>query len=199
MRVRPDHRGHPSVQPARHRHLLARRLGMEVHDHDRRLRVRVGDQGVDHLERLRCDPHEQAPQQVDHGDGYAVARRRCREPSPGSVCGQVGGPDDAVRFRQVGNDLAPPPDVVSERDHVGARRQQALGDLRGESGAVGGVLPVHDAEVDIQFLAQGRQPFLDGAAAGRAEDIRNEEEIQGMERVALRRNSIVTWLPASCV
>jgi hypothetical protein len=113
--------------------------------------------------------------------------------------GQVGGPDDAVRFRQVGNDLAPPPHVVSERDHVGARREQALGDLRREPRAVGGVLSVHDAEVDVQLLAQGRQPLFDGAATGRAEDVRDEEEIQGMERVALRRNSIVTWLPASCV
>ena len=39
------------------------------------------------------------------------------------------------------------------RDHVGARGEDLVRELRGEPDAVGGVLAVHDAEVDVELLA----------------------------------------------
>jgi hypothetical protein len=69
--------------------------------------------------------------------------------------------------------------VVPERDRVGAGGQQPLGKSRRDSGAVGRVLAVDDAEVDLPFLAQGGQPFLDSPASRDAEDIGDEQDVQG--------------------
>jgi len=44
--------------------------------------------------------------------------------------------------------------VVAERDDVRARAQQAVGELAGDAGAVGDVLPVDDADVGTELLAQ---------------------------------------------
>ncbi len=68
---------------------------------------------------------------------------------------------DEVR-REAG--LAPRP--VAERDHVGAAREQPVGDLRRDPAAGGRVLAVDDAEVRPELAAQRREPLLDRAAAG---------------------------------
>jgi hypothetical protein len=74
--------------------------------------------------------------------------------------------------------------VVAERDHVGTRGENLVGQLRRQPGAVGGVLSVDDAEVDVELLPERPEPFLDRASAGRAENVRDEEEPQGRESVA---------------
>ena len=59
VRVRADHGGHAAVQPARHRDLLARRLGVEVDDDDRRCAARLLDQLVHDLEWARARREEE--------------------------------------------------------------------------------------------------------------------------------------------
>jgi hypothetical protein len=44
--------------------------------------------------------------------------------------------------------------VVPQRDHVGARREQLVGELRGDAGAVGDVLAVDDADVRVELVAE---------------------------------------------
>jgi hypothetical protein len=88
--------------------------------------------------------------------------------------------------------------VVAEREDVGARGQQAFGQPRRQPDAVGGVLAVDGAEVDVELLPQPGQPVLDRAAARRPEDVRDEEELQE-ESVAAGWTSSATWLPASFV
>jgi hypothetical protein len=89
--------------------------------------------------------------------------------------------------------------VVTQRDHVGAGREQLLGELRSDAGAVGDVLAVDDADVRLELVAQPGQAFFDRAPAGDAEDIREEEKSQLRTSVAAGRSSIETWLPASFV
>jgi len=89
--------------------------------------------------------------------------------------------------------------VVAERDHVCARSEQLVGELRGNAGAVGDVLAVDDAEVRAELVAQAPKAIFDRAPAGDAEDVREEEESQFRTSVAAGRSSIETWLPASFV
>jgi hypothetical protein len=89
--------------------------------------------------------------------------------------------------------------VVAERDHVSARCEQLVRELGGDACAVGDVLTVDDAEVGTELVAQAWQPVFDGAPAGYAEDVREEEESQFRTSVAAGRSSIETWLPASFV
>jgi hypothetical protein len=44
--------------------------------------------------------------------------------------------------------------VIAERDHVGARLQQPVGELPSDSGPVGDVLAVDDADVRRELVAQ---------------------------------------------
>jgi hypothetical protein len=89
--------------------------------------------------------------------------------------------------------------VVAERKHVRAGGEQLLGELRGQTPAVRGVLGVDDAERDVELLLERREPLLDRAPPRGAEDVREEEDPQDSENVAAGRTTSETWLPASCV
>jgi hypothetical protein len=89
--------------------------------------------------------------------------------------------------------------VVAKRDHVGACSEQLVSELRRDAGAVGDVLAVDDAEVRPELVAQAAKAIFDGAPAGDAEDVREEEESQFRTSVAAGRSSIEMWLPASFV
>ena len=121
-------------------------------------------------------------------------------PRPGRRGGEVRRPDDALGAGQVRVDLLPPPGVVAERDHVRAGGEEALGQLRRDPDAVGDVLAVQDAERDAELVAQARQARLDRAAAGRADHVSDEEDLQReTTSVAAGRTSSDTLLPASWV
>ena len=124
------------------------------------------------------------------------------EAAAGRVRREVGRAEDPVGAAQVGREPALAPDPVPERDHVGAGGEQALGDLRGDPPAVGGVLAVDDAEVHRELLAQRGEPRLEGAPARGAEHVAHEEDPQRRYRiasVAAGCTSTRTWLPASFV
>jgi hypothetical protein len=87
--------------------------------------------------------------------------------------------------------------VVPERHDVRAGGEQLVGELAGDAGAVRRVLAVDDAEVGAELLAQRRQSLLDGAPAGDAEDVREEEDPQFRTRDADWRMVTDTWSPAS--
>jgi hypothetical protein len=82
--------------------------------------------------------------------------------------------------------------VVSEGDHVCACREQPIGELAGDPRSVGGVLAVDDAHVGCELLAQRGQPLFDGAPAGDAEDVGEEEESQLRTSDAAGRSSTDT-------
>jgi hypothetical protein len=68
--------------------------------------------------------------------------------------------------------------VVAERDDVGARGEELVGELPRDPGAVGDVLAVDDRQVGVVLGAQRRQPLLDRAPAGGPEDVGEEEDLQ---------------------
>jgi hypothetical protein len=89
--------------------------------------------------------------------------------------------------------------VVAERDQIGTGAEQAIRELARDAGAVRDVLAVDDAAVDLEPLAQPGQLLLDGATAGDAEDVCEEEESQLRTSDTAGRSSTETWLPASFV
>jgi hypothetical protein len=88
--------------------------------------------------------------------------------------------------------------VVPEGDRISAGGEHLVRKFRRDSDSVGEVLAVQDADVGVQLLTQRRKALLDGAPAGDADDVCDEEDPQG-RRFAAARSSIETWLPASCV
>ena len=199
VRVRADHRSDAAVEPARERDLLARRLGVEVDDHDGRHEPRLVDEAVHHLPRRLGGVDEQLAEQVDHRDGHTVARLDDGHAASGKERPRVRGTDDALARVEVRADAVAAERVVAERDRVRARRKQLVGELAGDARAVGDVLAVDDAEVDVELLAQAGQPLLDREPAGRSEHICEEEDPQLRASAADGRTSIETWSPASFV
>jgi hypothetical protein len=172
---------------------------MEVDDDDRRLRVSFVDELVDHLPwRLRRVEEERA-EQVDDGDLYAVARLDDREPAPGRQRALVRRADYDLALREVVADAVAPERVIAERHDVRSRAEQPVGELARDSGAVGDVLAVDDADVGTELVAKTGQALLDGAAPRDSEDVREKEKSQLRTSTAAVRSSIDTWLPASFV
>jgi hypothetical protein len=89
--------------------------------------------------------------------------------------------------------------VVAEGDDVGTRAQQPVGELRRDACAVGDVLAVDDAEIDVELLAQSGEPLVDRTATRGPEDVREEDDPQFKTSDAAGRSSIETWLPSSVV
>jgi hypothetical protein len=82
--------------------------------------------------------------------------------------------------------------VVPERHHVRAGAEQLLGELRRDAGTVRDVLPVDDASVDVELLAQRREALLDRAPSRRPEDVGEEENSQLRTSAAAGRTSTDT-------
>jgi len=74
---------------------------------------------------------------------------------------------DALARREVVADPVAAVRVIAECHDVRAGREQPLGELRRDPGAVGDVLAVDDARVGVELLAQGRETLLDSPAVPR--------------------------------
>ena len=120
-------------------------------------------------------------------------------PVPGAWRDRFAGRITRSDCGEVRGDLHPPPDVIAERHHVGARGENSIRELRGQPGAVGRVLAVHDAEIDLRAPPSGREPLLDRAPPRRPEHVGEKEDSQGIDSVAAGYTEIVTPFPASVV
>jgi len=177
VRVRPDHRGHAAVQPARERDLLARGLGVDIHDDERRLRPRTLDQRVDHLEHRRRRVQEEGAEDVQDGEP-GRSHRDEREAGARREARRVRGSHDPVGRVQVRPDLRAPERVVAERDRVRPCLQEPVGETGCDAHAVRRVLAVDHARVRPEFRAERRETGLERLAAGCADDVRDEEDAQ---------------------
>ena len=151
---------------------------MEVDDDDRRSGPCLRHERVDHLPGGHRRRQEELAEQVDDGDRDPVPRLDHGEAAAWRLRAGVRRPDHALAPSEIGGDPAAAVGVVAERDHVRSRREQLVGELGGDAGAVGRVLAVDDREVGVVPLAQRRQVLLHGATSRDAEDVRQEEELQ---------------------
>ena len=184
VRMRPDHDGDPSVQPARHRGLLAGRLRVHVDEHDRRLAPSLLDELVDHLEHGGRRVEEEGSEYVDDAEATAARGRDDDHAAPRRVAGRVRGSHDSVRRLQVRTDLGASKRVVSERDRVGAEPEDLVGEARRDADPVREVLAVDDARVDSELRAQRAQPVHERAPAGGAYDVGDEQDPQSGPEVS---------------
>jgi hypothetical protein len=71
--------------------------------------------------------------------------------------------------------------VVPERDRVDSGREQPVGEARRDADSIGDVLPVRDADVDLEVGAQRRQALLERLPAGGPDDVGDEQNAQGAQ------------------
>ena len=141
-------------------------------------RARLLDERVDHLPRRDRRVEEELAEEIEHRDAHAVPRLDDGHPVARRQRALVRGTDDAVARREVAADAAAAVRVVAERHDVGAGGEELVGELRRDPDSVGDVLAVDDREVGVVALPQRRQVLLHGAAAGGADDVGEEEDVQ---------------------
>jgi hypothetical protein len=172
---------------------------VHVDEDHRRLGARFVDEFVDHLEGAARNLEKEAAHHVDHGDERLVARGHDRQAAPGCVPREVRGSHDARLGVDPRREIGAPPCVVAEGDRVRAELEQLARELRRQPDAVGGVLAVHDAEVDVELVAQAFEPRFQRRSPRHPDDVRDEEKSQGSASAVAGKTWTVTWFPASCV
>ena len=124
---------------------------------------------------------EEGAEDVDHGQACTVRARDDPEASPRCERRRVRRSQDAVGRVEVRRDLGAAERVVPERDGVDSGREQAVGEPRRDPDPVGDVLPVRDADVDLELSAQRRQALLERLPAGGPDDIGDEQNAQSAQ------------------
>ena len=117
----------------------------------------------------------------------AVAELAFVDAEAGCAVGIVGGTDDAAAADvgvggdgHVLEDFFLVPDVVAGGDDVGAEVEELFGKGGGDAEAAGGVFAVDDEEIDGVGFEDVGEMLADDVAAGRAEDVADEETVHRM-------------------
>ena len=100
------------------------------------------------------------------------------KPDPGVPGREVRRTQEEILLADVRDDLFLVPDVIAGGQHVDpALREHRAGDLGGDAEAPGGVLDVHDRDVDRVALAEAGQELGEGRAPGVAEDVAHHHDV----------------------
>ena len=154
------------------------------------LAVILSEQVVGGVERIVGAAHEDLAHEVQDRVRQAHAGPRGNGSFVDAMTGQAGlhirgSQDAACPIVAVGRDrgevvekLALVPDMIAGGHHVGAEVEQFVGDLRGHAKAAGGVLDVHDGQIDLVGLADVANVLTDDPAPRAAEDVADEEDVQ---------------------
>ena len=81
------------------------------------------------------------------------------------------------------------PHVIAGGQHIGAQVEDLLGDLRRHAEAAGGVLNVHDRQLDLVRLAHVADVLAHDPASRAAEDVADEKNVQ-VQLLALASASV---------
>src|SRR2546428_10947931 len=174
--VRPDARAHPPVQVPAHRERLAGRLGVHVHEDDRRLSAELGGELVGLPEGAVDRQHEDAPHEVHDRDlvGPALDGDVAH---PGRARGEVRGTQEQVLFHDVLDDLLLVPDVVARGHHVGAGGEDLARDRRPHPATARGVVAVDNASEERVMLTELREQIRDRGTARLSVDVPDHQDV----------------------
>ena len=175
VRVRPEHRCDPPVEPRSERDLLARRLGMDVDHNDGRRCRGLLDEVVDDLPHAVRRLEEERAERLTTATGVPLRAVDHGQPAPRRIRLEVGRPDNGGRRRQIGPDLVASPRVIAERHRVRARSEEPFGESWRDPDPVRDVLAVDDADVDVEALPQARDELLEGVPTRASDDVADEE------------------------
>src|SRR5262249_60968668 len=126
--------------------------------------------------------HEQAPHHVADEHSAPIGRRE----QPGAAAGRTGReidrPEQAGMPIDESDGLALIPDVVAGADDVDAAGIEFVADLLGDAEAGGGVLSVHDDEIEHEFAPQPRHMLEHHVPPGPPDDVAAEEQTHETNR-----------------
>ncbi len=149
---------------------------MEVHDDGARLFTEAVQQVVHRRERVvDLDGHESTALEADDeravGHDCAAARGGLRI---------VERAQDRCLAIHVRHHVLVVPDVVAGGDDVDAGVEQLFGHLGRDAETGGGVLAVANDEINLVFIPEAGQVFLNGLPAGPSNDVADHQDAHGL-------------------
>src|SRR5690606_9949131 len=158
-----DHHRDAAIAELAHRHLLRRRLGMDI-DKDKVVFApeRVCRELLLHQrERIIKRVHKEPPHQLDDENGLAAVRAEGADAAPRRILGIIGGAEDAAIALKDRHDLLLIEAVIAKHDAIDAGREKLLGDFFGHPEATRRVLAIDDDKIEREPAAYFRQAFND--------------------------------------
>ena len=118
--------------------------------------------------------HERASLQIQDGVARAVLRAADEKPAARRAIGKISGAQQARLVREEVEDFLAVPDVVAAGEDFNAGAEKLLGEARRDAEAGGGIFAVGDAQIDFALGEDVREPVVNDLAAGRADDVADE-------------------------
>src|SRR5258705_12856887 len=143
--------------------------------HARGVAPQLIEEIVDRAERIVRRRHERATDRVHDEDIFdhdKAATRIARR--------EVDGPDREWKELDVVEELALIPDVVAVRDDIRAVGVELARDVQRESRPTGGVLAIHDREIDLVLDSDLRQQRLDRISPWATHDVADKKNPHGL-------------------
>ncbi len=164
------------------RHLLARRLGVDVDDDRGRPGAErvIGEDRREPGERVVERVHEQPAHQVDDECRAAVVEAVQPPAGAGRARREIRRPQHARVALDIGDQLALVPDVIAGRQHVDAAIVEFAAQPLGQSRPMGRVLGVDDDEIERQIAAQLRDVLLDHLAPRPSHHVAAKQDVHAM-------------------
>ena len=186
MGVGAEDGGDAAVEIPAESYFFAGGFGVEVEEDHLGVGVALdeGEEFVGFAEGVVAGGHEDAALEVEDGVLGAVAEGAFVDTEAGGSVGVVGGAEDAAAADvgvggdgHVLEDFLLVPDVVAGGDDVGTEVEELFGEGGGDAEASGGVFAVDDEEIDGVGFEDVGEVLADDVAAGRTEDVADEENV----------------------
>lgn len=179
VRMCPDHRRHSSIKVPAHCHFLCCRVGVKIHKYHFGLLEHLRDGPVSCLERIIDRLHVDPALDIQNADlplfSHIHHDKSIAAVFPGIVQRTKDTSVSAKDFPAV----PPIPHMIACCNHVGAKLKNLLRMILGNPLAFRDVLAVDDEEIHIVFLDIVRNERYCKLKSGLADNIANEEDVQG--------------------
>jgi hypothetical protein len=176
--VRAEDDGNFSVEIPAHGLFFRCCFGVHIDEHHFDIARDFGELAVGGAERVVDGNHEGAALQVENGVADAFFRAAHEEAAAGRAIRKIRGTQQARFVREKIEDLFAVPDVIAAAQDFDAGGEKLFGEARSDAEAGSGIFAIGDAEVDLALLEDVVEAVVDDFAAGRADDVTDEEDFQ---------------------
>src|SRR5256712_3929341 len=168
VRVRANDGGDAPVEVIAHRYLFAGRLGVHVHQDERDIRRQFAELAIRFAERVIDGAQKHAALQIEHGVFHAVFRGAGEDAAAGIALGKIRRAQQARLLRNVVQDFAAVPTVVSAGEDIDSGAKELFGETRRDAEARGGVFAVGDDKIGLALRDNVGEAVANDLTPGRA-------------------------------
>ena len=175
VRVRANDGGDAPVEVIAHRYLFAGRLGVHIHQDERDVRGQFAELAIRFAERVIDGGQKDAALQIEHCVFHAVFRGADEDAAAGIAFRKIRGAQQARLLRNVVQDFAAVPTVISAGEDIDSGAKELFGETRRDAEARGGVFAVGDDKIGLALRDNVGEAVVNDLTPGRAHDVADKQ------------------------